>query len=140
MITAKRVPGWRPALARLLMSAPRKSFQWGVHDCCLGLAVPAIQAVIGVDLGGTYRGRYHTALGAAKALKAQGYDSLVDLAAANFPRGNPMSARVGDIAAFKGEQDEWALGVVMGARFSCLRPEGFATLDLLMADHIYRVG
>jgi hypothetical protein len=75
-----------------------------------------------------------------KALKTQGYDSLVDLAAANFAAASPAKAHVGDIAAFKGEYDEWALGVVMGARFVCLRQEGFATLDLMTADHIYRVG
>jgi hypothetical protein len=140
MITAKRVPGWRSALAKILMAAPQKPFSWGDNDCCLGLAVPAVQAVIGVDLGTPYRGQYTTALGAMKALKSQGYDSLVDLAAANFASGNPASARVGDLAAIKAEETGWGLGVVMGSRIGVLAPSGFATIDLLKADHIYKVG
>lgn len=140
MITAKRVHGWRSALNAVLLVAPRTPFAWGTHDCCLGLAVPAVQAVIGVDLGGPYRGNYSTAAGALLALKRQGFDSLVDLAAANFTTVPKASARVGDLAAIKASDTGWCLGVVIGSRVAVLAPDGSATIDLLAIDHAYRVG
>lgn len=137
---APRLRGWRTNLAAVLTACPARPFEWGEHDCCLGLAVPAVKAVIGIDLGAPYRGQYATALGALLALKRQGFETLVDLADSQFIRQATARARVGDLAAIQAGETGWALGVVTGPRIAVLAPAGFATVDLLKAAHAYRVG
>jgi hypothetical protein len=136
----RRLLGWRTRLASVLLEAPARHFEWGVHDCCIGLAIPAVQAVIGLDLGSPYRGTYNTAAGALLVLKRQGFDSLVDIAAANFTRQHRATARGGDLAAIPAAATGWGLGVVIGSRIAVLALAGYATVDLSAADHIYRVG
>jgi hypothetical protein len=136
----KRLPGWRGRLDAVLTDA-RKPFAWFQHDCCMGLVVPAVQALTGEDIGAPFRDRpYTSALGALKAIKDAGFDDLEALAASHFPEGHPSSARVGDIAAFKAEDTGWALGIVIGSRIGVLRPDGYGTLGLLEADKVFLVG
>lgn len=135
----KRLPGWRGRLDSVLTDA-RKPFEWGIHDCCLGLAVPAVIALTGEDIGSPFRGKYTTAFGAIKAIRDAGFDDLETLAASHFSEGHPSSARVGDLAAIKAVDTGWALGVVIGSRIGVLRPDGYGTLGLLEADKVFLVG
>jgi hypothetical protein len=139
MINAERHSQWLYRLQSFFNGAEHRPFEWGKWDCCTGLACPAVHAILDVDLGAPYRGTYSTALGALKALKKQGYDSLVDLAAANFQR-QELCGAVGDLAAIKTDGTGWSLGVVVGSRIAVLTPVGFGTIDPLKADHGYKVG
>jgi hypothetical protein len=140
LLNVPRLSDWRTRLSVTLADITRAPFQWGAHDCGLGLAVPAVQALIGVDLGEPYRGKYTTAAGALKALRGQGFKDLRDLAASNFTELHPAFGRMGDLAAIKADATGWGLGVVIGARIIVLAPSGTATVDLLDATSIYLVG
>lgn len=135
----KRLPGWRGRLDQALDDA-RKPFCWGENDCCVGLAGPAVLALTGEDLAIPFRSQYSTALGALKALKAAGFDDLDAFAASYFPKAHPSRARMGDLAAFKADDTGWALGVVIGAQTTVLRPDGIGIVRTLDADHIFLVG
>lgn len=136
----KRLPGWRGRLDAVLTDA-RKPFAWFQHDCCMGLVVPAVQALTGEDIGAPFRDRpYTSALGALKAIKDAGFDDLDALAASHFAKAHPSQARIGDIAAFKSDETGWALGVVIGSRVAVLRADGVGTLSISDADHIFLVG
>lgn len=137
---AKRHPQWRTRLAAALLTAAARPFQWGGHDCCSGLAGPAIDAVIGIDLAAQFKGQYSTAAGAIMALKSAGYDDVLAFMASHFEVSQSAFARVGDLAAIKSSETGWGMGVVLGARIAVLSPDGYATVDLAQADHIYRVG
>lgn len=75
----------------------REGFSWGAHDCALGLACGAIEAITGHDLGAEWRGAYDTPKAAIRAMKAAGYLNLAEAVLAYLPETNPAFARVGDI-------------------------------------------
>lgn len=93
-----------------------KPFRWGVADCvrlarhdlhALKIKTPMLKGVA-----------YRSELGAAKALKAQGFADLIEAVdATGFARIPPASAWPGDLVAVPGEGSgpfSAALGVAMG--------------------------
>lgn len=143
MIDAKRLPDWRSRLAAVLTTGEGTPFAWGSHDCFLGLAVPAIEALIGVDLGAEYRGAYNSPEGARAALAARGFYDLADAAAAHFPEIPPARAHIGDLAVLPSDDADGlgvGLGVVIGERILALSPTGQGTVRLSRATRAFRVG
>lgn len=82
-----RVDNWETALDAYLDETYEKPFEYGTHDCCL-FAAGWIERVLGVDVATEYRGRYMTALGAARLIrKVTGGgtpEDCMDKAAADF--------------------------------------------------------
>lgn len=142
MIDAKRLPDWRSRLAAVLTIGEGTPFAWGSHDCFLGLAVPAIEALIGVDLGAEYRGAYNSAEGATAALAARGFHNLADAAAAHFPEIPPARAHVGDLVLIATGDPRIGdgLGVVIGERVIVLSEKGQGSVALRRASRAFRVG
>jgi hypothetical protein len=77
-----------------------KPFAWDKQATCIHL-VRFHAAQMGHKL--PIVPRFRSALGAVKALKAQGVETLPELMDKHFPRIKPAELRVGDFAAFPGE-------------------------------------
>ncbi|MCB5412421.1 DUF6950 family protein, partial [Pseudogemmobacter faecipullorum] len=69
---AKRLPSWRARFADEMDRQRREAFTWGRHDCALGLAAGAYEAITGKDVRSDWS-RYRTAGGALRALRKAGY-------------------------------------------------------------------
>lgn len=102
-------------------------FEWGQADCAR-LAAHHLQT-LGLNTRLDEAAGYSTELGAKRALKKLGANSMEDLAdAMGFERIPPASAIVGDLIGFPGGREgaEWtALGVHVGGD----RIMGFADPD-----------
>lgn len=92
-----RLDDWRVRLAAEMDRQRRDPFTWGTHDCALGLAAGAVEAITGADLRVGWRSAYKTPAGALKALRAKGYESVADVVADLLPEIPPAFADVGDI-------------------------------------------
>jgi hypothetical protein len=66
MIT--RTHTWEADLHQYLAGQLDQQFQFSVRDCCL-FVCDAIQAMTGTDVAADFRGRYSTAIGAARTIK-----------------------------------------------------------------------
>lgn len=64
-----RFDDWPFRLSAHIKAASGRPFSWGTHDCCVW-ACDGILAMTGVDPMVDLRGKYSTAIGAARALKA----------------------------------------------------------------------
>lgn len=136
----RRLPQWRSRLSKSLTASASRPFSWGTHDCCVGLAFPAINAVIGIDLSGPYTGEYTTAMGALLTLKRNGHGGILELFQSNFVDCHPAFARHGDVVAKTDPDGNWGMGVVLGSRVAVLLEEGFGTIDLANCERAFRVG
>lgn len=92
-----RLPDWRSRLAAEMDRQRRDPHAWGSHDCALGLAAGAVEAISGVDVAAPWRGRYTTPLGAARLLRKGGFDGVGDMVASVLPEIATAFANVGDI-------------------------------------------
>ncbi len=136
-----RHPQWRSRLEVAIDEIKALPFDWeGQHDCVLGLAARAVEAVTGVDHGADFAAAYRTPEQAYRVMKAAGFANLGDAVAAVLPEVHPSLARVGDVAAFRtDDRFGYSLGIVNGERVFVLREDGFGTMDLLQADRAFRV-
>lgn len=94
-LQAVRLPGWREALADLFAERMSAPFVWGVNDCCM-FAADAIQRATGQDRAQDVRGRYDSAITAARLIRSHG--GLQALASARCGSEIPASlVQFGDI-------------------------------------------
>lgn len=137
-----RLPNWRGRLTAFTDAIRRSPFDWtGQHDCALGLAARAVEAMTGDDVGAPFRGRYKSEAGALRVLRSQGVADVADVVAGLLQEVPVSMAAEGDIVSFSdGGPFGSALGVVIGERVLVLRPEGLATMGLLDASRAFRVG
>lgn len=126
-----RLHDWRENFHNLIVECHTKPFEWGEHDCFVGLALPTIKAVLGIDLIDEYRGTYSTALGAMKVIRDRGFDNLGDAIASRFEEIHISHAWAADLVSLEGENTGIALGVVIGERIGVLMPTGYGTIDRL---------
>ncbi|MFN3971239.1 MAG: DUF6950 family protein [Gemmobacter sp.] len=133
----KRLPDWRSRLIAYVAAAAGMPFRPGRHDCAL-FAAGAVAAMTGFDGAAPWRGRYTTLRGGLRVLRREGYADHLALVTAHLAPVPPAFARAGDLAAVP-DTAGTALGVVQGERIYVLRPEGLATVDLLVATHAWRV-
>lgn len=90
-----RVDNWVLRYAEFMVERQHAPFVWGSNDCCL-FAADCVQALTGTDLAAAWRGRYDSALQAARFLDEGG--GLEAIAAEAL--GQPVSASyagVGDV-------------------------------------------
>jgi hypothetical protein len=64
-----RYEDWHARLGAHIKAASQRHFSWGEFDCCT-FACDGILAMTGVDPMADLRGKYGTAIGSARALKA----------------------------------------------------------------------
>ncbi|WP_413614745.1 hypothetical protein MRB56_12620 [Halomonas cupida] len=117
---------WVKQLHTHITAALGRPFSWGENDCCL-FASDACLAVCGVDPAASYRGRYHSAMGAARVLKSE-HGSISAAFDAHFSRVDPALAQRGDVVLFDGEHGE-TVGVVWAGGIWSTGPEGLGRVD-----------
>ena len=77
---------WATQLARFIESRRHQPFAWGEHDCCLFCADAAV-VICGTDPAEDYRGQYHDAVSAYRALQEIGDGTLAGAWSRFFFRG-----------------------------------------------------
>ncbi len=70
---------WKTAIADLITERYNYPFVWGTTDCA-GFSADVILLVTGIDILAEYRGRYKTAIGAARIMKRVGGNGLEEFA------------------------------------------------------------
>lgn len=95
-----RYEDWHARLGAHIKAALQRPFSWGEFDCCT-FACDGILAMTGVDPMADLRGRYSTAIGAARALKAFAGGGLDETAQAIT--GRLHMGEVGPLLAGRGD-------------------------------------
>lgn len=115
-----------------------RSFEWGQCDCCLFVA-DWVHTQSGVDPAADLRRRYHTQLGATRALRRAGFNSILDIADAAFgERVDVLALARGDIALLM-QDDAPALGIVWGANVWAMGEQGVVALPLTLVEFGWRL-
>jgi hypothetical protein len=146
MTMISRVEDWRARLNRLIAYSGTRPFEWGQWDCGI-FPLCAIEAVTGEPVGDEWRGTYSTKLGAVKALKKRGYESITAVHERMFGPSKPIAlARAGDVVSMATGDDgplSEAFGVCLGGvSYFVGADEGqdglvqVRTLDLLRCYHV----
>lgn len=104
-----RRPDWEARLNALIAEKRHAEHAYGRHDCMTWFA-DAVKAETGTDFGRGHRGKYRTALSAAKYLKSLGFDRPQDMVASLLPEKPVARAGRGDIVI----DQEGIPGVVIG--------------------------
>ncbi len=129
---------WPERLLAFLASRRDKPFAWGENDCALFAADAALE-MTGVDFAAPFRGRYDTAFGAMKALRANGAGCLAEyLDLIVDPLARPELARRGDWMMFD-SADGPALGVVAGRWVAAPGPDGLVFVPPRLWRRAWRV-
>lgn len=124
----------RDAAQATLLRFDGAAFRWSTNDCTRLAAFHARK--MGHKPNMPKSGSYSSLLGAAKALKAAGFDSLTAAVDAMFVQIPPATALVGDLVALPGEGGWPALCVYLGngrvlgfkdGRGGVLQPHHFVT-------------
>jgi len=96
-----RVENWPTKLVDFIESRRHEPFAWGQNDCSLFVADALIE-ITGTDYAAPFRGEYSTAIGSFRALKAAGFDSVLEYLTATF--GEPCHKNQlsrGDVGLFE---------------------------------------
>lgn len=104
-----RISNWETALSEYINVMRHVPFEYGINDCCM-FAAGAVEAMTGIDAMAEFRGKYDSALSAAKALRDIGNGSLEATIDDKFPEVVISQAKRGDIALF-----DDSLGIVSGS-------------------------
>ena len=138
---------WAARLIAVVNARRTTPFAWGRHDCAL-FACEAARAVSGIDFAAGLRGRYRSAIGAARVLHRAGGGGRGG-AAARIARAHgcaevpPACAQAGDIvlidALDPGGRRGEALAVCLGARLAAAGPDGLAFPPAEAAKRAWRV-
>jgi Domain of unknown function (DUF6950) len=96
-----RVCGWESRLNQIMIDSERKSFDWGVTDCCIWACNVALK-LTGTDLAADLRGKYTSAVEAASLMESYcggGVEALAVAVAKKFDVQEipPAFASRGDI-------------------------------------------
>ncbi len=138
-----RFEDWPSRLHAFLEAAHGRPFSWGRWDCCI-LAADAVQAMTGADPLGPFRGRYRTALGAARLLTPMGglAGGCTRLLGAPIA---PLLAQRGDVVVVDsptGAGGPLACGVVdlTGRAAACPGEASLVFVPLARARQAWRIG
>lgn len=87
-------------------------FKWGSFDC--GIMVLSHMRRIGNPLPVDGLGEWKSAIGAKRAVKRLGFDTMDAFLDANLKRIPPAAARLGDVLSFEAEASVGGLGINIG--------------------------
>jgi hypothetical protein len=105
----RRLPDWEVRLHAYIEACAGAVFAWGELDCAL-FSAGAVLAMTGTDPAASFRGRYSTAVGSARALRRYGAGTLEATIDAGFVEKPLAFAGRGDLVMIDG-----AVGVCLGA-------------------------
>lgn len=124
MQALKRVSDWDRRLAKVTETHLKTPSVWGESDCLLKVA-DAIEAVTGLDLAVTVRGKYKTELGAAKLLLKRKYENVEAVFDDYFEPVGRLMAQRGDVVTIE-EDGAIAAGYVTNYGVAVATPGGIA--------------
>lgn len=137
----QRHPQWRARLAAALDDLSTQPFVWGSRDCLTGLFQGALGAVTNTDATLAWRGRYRSARGAVRVMRADGHADLASLVSSLLPEIDPDAAQLGDIAAIpSGDSFGYGLGIVTGETITAFGPDGPAHFPRAAMTRAFKVG
>lgn len=125
-----RTPGWRGRLFAWLAEIATLEHRYGSHDCAL-FGSGVVLAMHGIDPAAPWRGRYTTWRGGLRILRQAGYRDHIDVVRHLGHPVAPGFEQIGDLVAVDAPGHA-AIGVVTGSTISLLRPEGLATLPMVV--------
>jgi hypothetical protein len=143
----KRKKYWQGLLFDAVRAAKECDFKYGKHDCCLA-AANIVQAVTDVDLMEDFRGKYRSAAGAARLIKAEGCTSLTDAVGARIMAAGgeaigPAYAATGDIVmtdkALHDQVQGEAVGICVGRKFLFPGEKGWINLRRSDLIAVFRI-
>lgn len=142
-----RVPHWQAALFRAVAARQAARFSYGRFDCCTA-AADCVAAITGQDLMHGLRGRYRSAAGALRLIRASGADDLYGLVtartrAAGFSPVPPLAAMQGDLLLARVALGDvcgvQAAGICMGRVGFFASQSGWTGVPVGQCDHAFRV-
>jgi len=137
-----RFPDWPERLHRMIESAVELSFEWGRFDCALHVC-NCIRALIDVDPGAEYRGKYSDESGAA-AIYGSSFEQFIAAICLNlgFPEVPVTFARRGDVVFLDNGTPHGAIGVVsLDGRFaSCASDKGLVLVRMHRWKRAWQIG
>lgn len=122
---------------RVVANELAKPYQYGVADCFFFGCRVADAFVPERQMVKTYTGSYKTLMGAQKALRKRGHDSLVGLFAQHLEPCGPAEAALGDLVILQLADGEH-VGVCNGMRFITKTEHGRSDHDLSAVKAAFR--
>ena len=111
-----------------VVEAMDREWRWGVCDCCTA-ACDAFAALHGIDPMAPLRGRYDTALGAARIIRAHGGPLAMAEHLAGLAGLRPGIGLRGEVGVVSGEGLRMALALCLGPQsWAAKTARGFATV------------
>lgn len=132
-----RHQNWVIIIAKEIQERRNHEFIWGESDCCLTIA-DIVLAYTGFDMAAEYRGKYKTAIGAARALKRYGKGDIASTAASIYPEISPAEAGRGDLAVVTTEAGD-SLGLVFNTRVWAMTTSGLVDLPRTLIKRAWRI-
>ena len=133
-----RRPGWELRLVAAVETARGRPFSWGRHDCATFAFDLRRDLTGGHDVAALWRGRYRTALGAARVMRRLGWSSLeaagCDLLGEPLP--SVLLAQRGDLVL---ANTGLGFGICLGARAAGIAPQGLVLVPLADCSLAWRV-
>lgn len=142
-----RSADWEQKLFAAVAFNRNRPFEWGKHDCAL-FACNVIQDMTGTDLAASFRGRYSTALGAARAIRGFTNGGDLEALAAKICEQHNASevdiklARRGDVVIVESGDAQKALSIVGpdGSFALGAGPDGLTRIPLTQWKRAWRIG
>lgn len=134
-----RKEDWRRHLRTYIDGIRYEPYALGQQDCWM-LVAGAIEAMTGVDLAASQRGKYKSAKGALGIVKRAKARNMADFAALHLEEQHPIQAQIGDVMAMPTDDAfGFSLGILNGERVLVVTPTGIDTRDRSEATRSFRV-
>lgn len=136
----RRLENWRGRLSDEMADIYSAPFNWGSHDCIIGLGRRVVKALTGEDLMDPWP-TYSSEKEAARVLRDMGFASLPLAVASFLPEIPKFNAQVGDLALFRTNGlIGYALGMVNTSTVLVVTPDGIGHRTILDAVSAFQVG
>lgn len=143
-----RFPDWPALLARHILDATDRVFEWGRHDCCV-FAADGVRTITGRDPIARARGRYTDEKRAAVVVReigGMGVPEAADVLMREFeaPPVHPAFAQRGDLVlidapVLTGKRD-WCMGLIApNGQVAVAAPKGLAFFEPRAAARAWRI-
>lgn len=133
-----KVSNWAGKLFDFIAKRKRTPFEWGENDCALFVG-DAVFVTTDVDFADVFRGRYTTAIGSVRALKAEGVETASEFVTKVL--GEPVVpslVRRGDVVEYEAEEGI-ALGICIGGMITSPGKDGLVFLPMKSVTQGWRI-
>jgi hypothetical protein len=132
-----RPEGWEDRLLEEVERHGDLPFEYGVSDC-ITFAVDCAKAITGTDVM-EHRRNYENQIGAAKALRREGFNDVGDFLASEFEEIPPALAGRGDLGVIEGDEATVAVVFVGAHVVGKEQPGGVRQVSRSLVSRAFRV-